>query len=153
MSRRVRVFVYGTLMRGHANHRVLVELDASRLGEARTAAPRTLVDLGPYPALLPADPARDAGAGAGAVSVSVSGELFEVDEAALEILDVFEGCPDLYVRERIALEGAGEAWTYVLARPIPRHAVVLAQGRYRGGGVALEKDAREREEEVLDKVR
>ncbi len=82
----------------------------------------------------------------------MAGELFEVAEAALEVLDVFEGCPDLYVRERIALEGS-EAWTYVLARPIPRHAVVLEDGRYPGGGVALAKDATEREEEVLDKVR
>jgi gamma-glutamylaminecyclotransferase len=149
VERRVRVFVYGTLMKGHVNHRVLVELEARPLGEARTIAPRTLVDLGPYPALLPADEARDA------VRPAVTGELFEVAEAALEVLDVFEGCPDLYRRERIALEGAegAEAWTYVLARPIPRHAVVLGEGRYVGGGVALERNAREREEEVLDKVR
>ncbi len=146
MERRVRVFVYGTLMKGQANHRVLVELDAIRLGAARTVASRTLVDLGPYPALLPASPERDA------ERCSVAGELFEVAEAGLEVLDVFEGCPDLYVRERIALEGS-EAWTYVLARPIPRHAVVLEDGRYPGGGVALAKDATEREEEVLDKVR
>ena len=146
MERRVRVFVYGTLMTGQANHRVLVELDAVRLGGARTIACRTLVDLGPYPALLPASPERDADRG------SVAGELFEVAEAALEVLDVFEGCPDLYVRERIALEGS-DAWTYVLARPVPRHAVVLEDGRYEGGGAALANDAFEREEEVLDKVR
>jgi len=41
----------------------------------------------------------------------------------------------------------------VLAKPIPRHAVVLSEGRYEGGGVPLEKDAMEREDEVLDKVR
>ena len=82
----------------------------------------------------------------------MSGELFEVTEAALEVLDVFEGCPDLYARERIVLEGS-EAWTYVLAKPIPRHAVVLSEGRYEGGGVPLEKDAMAREDEVLDKVR
>ena len=146
MERRVRVFVYGTLMTGQANHRVLAELDAVRLGEARTVASRTLVDLGPYPALLPASPDRDADRG------RVVGELFEVAEAALEVLDVFEGCPDLYVRERIALEGS-EAWTYALARPVPRHAVVLEDGRYQGGGVVLAKDATERREEVLDKAR
>jgi gamma-glutamylcyclotransferase (GGCT)/AIG2-like uncharacterized protein YtfP len=147
---RERVFVYGTLMLGHSNHRVLVELAAFRIGEARSVAARTLVDLGPYPALLPTDATRDAGA------AGVTGEIFEVDESALEVLDVFEGCPDLYRRERIALEHAGtaiEAWTYVLARPVPGHAVVLEKGRYCGGGVVLEKDAREREEEVLDKRR
>jgi len=78
--------------------------DAIHLSEARTVASRTLVDLGPYPALLPASAERDAERG------HVSGELFEVTEAALEVLDVFEGCPDLYARERIVLEGS-EAWT------------------------------------------
>jgi len=34
----------------------------------------------------------------------VTGELYEVEEASLEVLDVFEGCPDLYRRERIALD-------------------------------------------------
>lgn len=137
-------------MQGQSNHRVLVQLEAFRIGEARTAGPRTLVDLGPYPAVLAADPVRDAGAS------TVAGEIFEIDEAALDVLDVFEGCPDLYTRERIALEhgaAAIEAWTYVLARPVPRHAVVLETGRYSGGGVVLEEGAREREEEVLDKRR
>ena len=137
-------------MEGHSNHRVLVELDAKRIGAATTAKSRTLVDLGPYPALLPADAARDAGAS------RVAGEIYEIDESALDALDAFEGCPDLYRRERIALEHAGtalEAWTYVLARPVPRHAVVVETGRYGGGGAVLEKGARDREEEVLDKRR
>ena len=150
MSERAVVFVYGTLMQGQSNHRVLVELDAIRIGEARTAGPRTLVDLGPYPALLSADAVRDAGRSA------VVGEIFQVDGSALEVLDVFEGCPELYARERIALEHAGtaiEAWTYDLATPPPRHAVVQESGSYAGGGVVLERGARERQEEVLDKRR
>ena len=86
----------------------------------------------------------------------VEGEIYEIAEASLEVLDVFEGCPDLYARERIALVHDGaplEAWTYVLATPVPAHAVVVATGRYAGGGVVLEKGARERVEEVLDKRR
>ncbi|MBC7051966.1 gamma-glutamylcyclotransferase, partial [Salmonella enterica subsp. enterica serovar Enteritidis] len=50
MSARSLVFVYGTLMREQANHRVLVEIGARRVGEAVSMEPRTLVDLGPYPA-------------------------------------------------------------------------------------------------------
>jgi len=142
--RRVRVFVYGTLMREHPNHRVLAELDARCIGEATTATPRTLVDLGPYPALLPADAARDSSA------CCVAGELYELDDAKLDVLDSFEGCPDLYTRERVLLEHAGtptEAWTYVLAMAAPAHAVVVLTGRYAGGGVVLRVDARE----TLDK--
>lgn len=149
-----RVFVYGTLMRAQPNHRVLVEVGARFVAEARTREPRTLVDLGPYPALLPrdADAGPDAGADAGASRVA--GELYEVDDDALGVLDEFEGCPDLYTRERIALEDASaegdadadaglDAWTYVLARAVPPHARVVAGGRYRGGGRVLAEGARE----------
>lgn len=129
------VFVYGTLMQEQPNHRVLVQVGAKRIGEAHTAGARTLVDLGPYPALL----RREGGC-------PVAGELYEVDADALAVLDAFEGCPDLYARERIRLVREGEeleAWTYVLAREVPAHAVVVTSGRYAGGGVVLEVDARE----------
>jgi len=139
------VFVYGTLMRGQPNHRVLVDAGARFVAAAETAEPRTLVDLGPYPALLPRHAARDA--------TRVTGELYEIDEEALAVLDEFEGCPDLYTRERIGLTtetGPTEAWTYVFARPVPRHARVIAGGRYAGGGLVLVEGAREATD-LLDK--
>lgn len=129
------LFVYGTLMKGFANHRVLVELGAERLGTARTTAPRTLVDLGPYPALLPELAERDAG------SRPVEGELYAVGDDALVELDRFEGAPELYRREGVVVEteaGRVEAFTYVLARRVPARARVLASGRYERRGTALE---------------
>jgi gamma-glutamylcyclotransferase (GGCT)/AIG2-like uncharacterized protein YtfP len=144
MSARSLVFVYGTLMRGHANHRVLVEVGARRVGDALTAEPRTLVDLGPYPALL--------APGAALPTCRVAGEIYDVDDAALEVLDAFEGCPDLYARERIVLEHEGaelEAWTYVLAQKAPSHAALVTSGRYPGGGVVLLESAKEAD--ALDK--
>lgn len=132
----MRVFVYGTLMEGGANHRVLVDLGARKLGAAVTSAPRTLVDLGPYPALLARDAERDAKASC------VHGEVYEVAEDAIADLDEFEGCPDLYVRERIAL-AKGDAFTYVLARVAPSHAQPIDDGRYTGAGRFLRYDARE----------
>jgi gamma-glutamylcyclotransferase (GGCT)/AIG2-like uncharacterized protein YtfP len=154
------VFVYGTLMRAQPNHRVLVELGALGLGDATTAVGRTLVNLGPYPALLPFEAARD-----GAAS-SVFGELYALGDddddsdgalaaaalAALAALDAFEGCPALYRRERIGLEHAGaaiEAWTYVLARTAPRQARVVEGGRYLGGGIVLPGGAKRAD--ILDK--
>lgn len=137
----MRVFVYGTLMKGHANHRVLAALGARLIGAARTAKARTLVDLGPYPALLACDAERDARASC------VHGEVYEIDDAdaarALEVLDEFEGCPDLYAREAIAIEGGEEAWTYALACAVPAHARVVEGGRYAGTGRVLRQDARE----------
>lgn len=152
----VRIFVYGTLMRDAANHRVLVELGARFVATARTQAPRTLVDLGPYPALLRAPLLREPG-DSGAAS-SVHGELWTVSEAALAPLDAFEGCPTLYVRELVDLvvdDCSGEnsfietAWTYVFARPAPAHATAIFEGKYRAKGQVLRKTATE-VSEVLD---
>lgn len=129
------VFVYGTLMRAGANHAVLVRLGCRFVGTARTREPRTLVDLGPYPALLPI---RD---GAPSPATCIEGEIWELDDAALRELDAFEGCPDLYRRDRIALvagDGAElEAFVYALARRPPARARLIPTGRYAASGTVL----------------
>jgi gamma-glutamylcyclotransferase (GGCT)/AIG2-like uncharacterized protein YtfP len=134
----VHVFVYGTLMRGGANHGVLVRLGARYVGAARTARGRTLVDLGPYPALLPFDDSRDA------VAPNVHGEVFAVEESMLPELDEFEGAPTLYLREPIDLvtdAGAANAFTYVFAKKMPKSAQPVTTGRYVKVGAILEKGA------------
>ena len=136
----VHVFVYGTLMRGGANHPVLVRLGARYVAAARTARGRTLVDLGPYPALLPLDAARDA------VAPNVHGEVFALDDAMLPELDAFEGVPTLYVRESIDLvtdEGEATAFTYVFAKKTPKSAQPVTTGRYVKVGSILEHGAKE----------
>jgi gamma-glutamylaminecyclotransferase len=102
----------------------------------RTKSPRTLVDLGPYPAVLAADVARDASA------TCVQGEVHTIDDASLPALDDFEGCPTLFMRERITLvtdDGADiEAFVYVLAlATLPPHARVVTTGIYEATGRAL----------------
>jgi len=132
------VFVYGTLMRAGANHAVLLRLGCRFVGLATTREPRVLVDLGPYPALLPS------GREESAVSC-VSGEVWEIDDSALRELDAFEGSPELYTRERIRLlvdpevdeGGELEAFVYVLARRPPAHARVITSGRYAEAGTVL----------------
>jgi gamma-glutamylcyclotransferase (GGCT)/AIG2-like uncharacterized protein YtfP len=136
----VHVFVYGTLMRGGANHAVLIRLGARYVAAARTARSRTLVDLGPYPALLPLDETRDA------VAPTVHGEVFALDESALPALDEFEGVPELYRREPIDLltdEGATNAFTYVFAKKMPKNAQPVTTGRYVKFGSILEHGAKE----------
>ena len=150
------VFVYGTLLRGAANHDVLARLGARFVARARTAEPRTLLDLGPYPALLPRDAERDRDAS------PVFGEVYAVPDGALDDLDVFEGCPDLYRREPIALEPDGahggeptpsKAFTYVLARRPPARARPVPGGRYAVRGAALPAGASPSQlgEDPLDK--
>jgi gamma-glutamylaminecyclotransferase len=155
-----RVFVYGTLMHGQPNHHVLAELGARAVragatattAAAATAAPRTLLDLGPYPALLAADAAE------GRPATRVIGELYDLPGDALDALDAFEEVPDLYRRERIAVEQDGateEAWTYVLAGNPPPHARVLTTGRYAAGTIvrgphADEADTLDKRAEISD---
>jgi gamma-glutamylcyclotransferase (GGCT)/AIG2-like uncharacterized protein YtfP len=61
-----RLFVYGTLRRGEANHHRLAQ--ATFLGEARTRPEFRLVDLGRFPGLLPGG------------STAVVGEVYDVPE-------------------------------------------------------------------------
>ncbi|MCW5831892.1 MAG: gamma-glutamylcyclotransferase [Labilithrix sp.] len=152
------VFVYGTLMRAGANHSVLARLGGTFAGYATTREPWTLVDLGPYPALVRA---RD---GAPAATTRVTGEVWTIDDRALRELDAFEGCPELYTRERIAVlvestsddERTGDdarrggaparrdltprdvrAFVYLLAGRPPASARVIASGRYTAAGTPL----------------
>jgi gamma-glutamylcyclotransferase (GGCT)/AIG2-like uncharacterized protein YtfP len=98
----IDLFVYGSLMRGEANHRLLAGAEA--LGAARTAAEFELVDLGPYPGLV---------AGGGS---AVVGELYRVDGGIVVRLDAFEGHPGYFRRSPIRLVDGRPAEAYLLAR-------------------------------------
>lgn len=105
------LFVYGTLKRGQPNHRLLTGQHFVR--EAKTEPRYRLYDLGPYPGM-----AEDPRGG-----VAVTGELWEVDAACLAALDEFEGVPDLYVRARVAAQGAaGPVEAFLYNRAIPPEA-------------------------------
>lgn len=115
-----RVFVYGTLLRGLANHHWL---EGGRfVAPAVTAEPLLLVDLGDYPALLeqPGTP--------------VVGEVWEVDDRGLERLDRLEDYPALYDRRPVRLQSGESALVYVL-RGVPEdHGAVatpIPSGDYR----------------------
>jgi gamma-glutamylcyclotransferase (GGCT)/AIG2-like uncharacterized protein YtfP len=130
------VFVYGTLMRGEVNHRLLA--GAEWVGEHRTEPCFTLVNLGAYPGLI-----------AGG-RVAVTGELYLVDGAGLRALDVLEDYPRLYRRGRLRT-ASGRAWTYLYRgsvrdrpaipsgdwRSISRHAAAV-----RSAGVQGRRDAK-----------
>jgi gamma-glutamylcyclotransferase (GGCT)/AIG2-like uncharacterized protein YtfP len=105
----VRLFVYGTLMRGEAYHHRLME-QRPFLGKAKTEAAFELVDLGEYPGLV-----------AGGAT-AVVGELFEMDAATLKVVDQLEGHPHLYQRTEIRLEDGSMALAYLLP--------AAARGRY-----------------------
>jgi gamma-glutamylcyclotransferase (GGCT)/AIG2-like uncharacterized protein YtfP len=88
------VFVYGSLLRGEANHGRLA--GARFVGPATTAPHYELVDLGEYPAMIVGG------------ATAVIGELYAVDTNMLRRLDRFEGHPGSYRRCRILMaDGAG----------------------------------------------
>jgi gamma-glutamylaminecyclotransferase len=105
---RTILFLYGTLKHGQRSHHLVT--GQRYVGEAITEPRYRLYDLGPYPGMV-----RDEANG-----LAVTGELWEVDDACLTALDEFEGAPDLYTRERIAVQGvAGPVEAYLYNRPPP----------------------------------
>lgn len=104
------IFVYGTLKRGGSNHAFLA---AQRFrGEARTPPGYALYSLGDYPGMV-----RDR-----TDSEGVTGEVWDVDAAALAKLDELEGVAEgLYTRECIRLSepwSTVEVHTYLYARAL-----------------------------------
>ena len=115
------VFVYGTLLRGEANHGLL---DGAERLEAEARVRGTLYDTGEgYPALI-----LEEGGGAGLVA----GEIYAVDELTLAALDALEdyfgpGDPrNLYERvETTVLVPGGERRALVYVFPAARAAAGL----------------------------
>ena len=111
------LFVYGSLLSGERNHRVLE--GAHFIGEARTAPRFSLHDLGSYPAMVAHG------------THAIAGEIYEVDELTLARLDTFEGHPSYYERCTTALEDGGMAETYLLPRDQAGRAPRIGSGDWR----------------------
>lgn len=120
----MRIFVYGTLLRGERYHDVLG--GAPLVSEGRTAPGFRLVDLGEYPALV------RGGEGA------VVGEVYDVDDATLAALDQLEDHPRLYQRTPIVLAGDGAAVeAYLLGAERAAGLPVIASGSWRARAAAV----------------
>lgn len=105
------LFVYGSLKRGFRLH---AHLQAGTFrGVARTKPGYALYRLGWYPGMV-----------AEATSDGVSGELYEVPETLLPVLDEVEGVPHLYQRTRITITCAEYSpetvavFTYLYQQPV-----------------------------------
>jgi gamma-glutamylcyclotransferase (GGCT)/AIG2-like uncharacterized protein YtfP len=96
----LRLFVYGLELSGEPEHPLLE--GAQLLGEIRTAPHYTLVDVGPYPALLSRG------------TVSIAGELYSIDRKLRFTLDVKRQVPALFQRITVTLGDGSEAETYAM---------------------------------------
>lgn len=111
------LFVYDTLREGEPLH---AQLGESRfIGVASTLPAFSLVDLGPYAALLRGG------------STSVVGELYAVSLQTRRQLDVERQVPLLFNRERVQLADGSEADAYILPADKARGRRRLAQGDWK----------------------
>ena len=98
------VFVYGSLLRGLGNHRVIA--DGELLGEGVTDANYHMVSLGGFPGVI-----EDG-------KTAIVGELYRVSDATLRGLDQLEGNGSFYTRVQRTItltDGRTRtAWIYLL---------------------------------------
>jgi gamma-glutamylcyclotransferase (GGCT)/AIG2-like uncharacterized protein YtfP len=113
----VRLFVYGSLLKGEREHALLA--GATFAGVVRTAPAYTLVEVPPYAALL-----TDG-------SVSVVGELYVIDKKLRFTLDVKRQCPVLFHRVTVRLEDGSEAEAYAMREEQVRGKRRIKHGSYR----------------------
>jgi len=113
----IPVFVYGTLKRGHGNHRELE--GATFLGEGQTAE-RYALHVQRLPMVDRNNPVS-----------SIQGELYLVDRATFADLDRLEGHPNCYrrylIRVVLADGSVRAAWMYFFDRP---DGPIMESGRY-----------------------
>ena len=115
--RTTRIFVYGSLLSGQPNHRVLAR--AALVAEAVTEPRFALHDLGAFPGMV-----------AGGEH-AIAGEVYTVDGDTLAALDRLEGVPRFYQRAPIALADGTTAETYLLTRAQVEGRPVIATGSWR----------------------
>jgi gamma-glutamylaminecyclotransferase len=99
--REFRLFVYGSLLPGEADHELLSA--AEHLGTVHTTAEYYFVELNTFPALVPGG------------KLEVKGELYRVDLLTLGRIDVRKQHPVLFQRKTIRLKSGEAAETYLMA--------------------------------------
>jgi gamma-glutamylaminecyclotransferase len=106
------LFLYGTLKRGQKNHHFMA--DQEFLGEASTMPLYRLYALGWHPGMV-----LDADGG-----VEVRGELWAVDDRILAQLDEYEGVPNWFIRQDIAVRDCFETvQAYLYNQNVPPGAI------------------------------
>jgi len=106
------MFFYGTLKAGGQSNHLLAGADF--VGPARTLPLYRLYGLGRHPGLV-LDRAN---------GVAVHGELWAVDDALLAQLDEYEGTPDWFRREAVAVaDHFGDVQAYFFNGAVPGDAL------------------------------
>ncbi|VDM07711.1 unnamed protein product [Wuchereria bancrofti] len=119
MARLALVFVYGTLKRGEPNASVMADLVTGMqkfIGTGKT--------INAYPLIIASEYNIPFCLDKPGIGNRINGELYEVDEQKLEVLDKFEGHPTFYRRQpqQVEMDHNGTtvtAWIYMLPKWTP----------------------------------
>ncbi|VDK87799.1 unnamed protein product [Litomosoides sigmodontis] len=118
IARMALVFVYGTLKRGEPNASVMTDLVT---GMQRFAGTGRTVNA--YPLIIASKYNIPFCLNKCGIGNRIRGELYEVDDQKLEILDKFEGHPTFYRRQSEEVEmddgTVVTAWIYLLPKWTP----------------------------------
>lgn len=122
MLAKVKIFVYGTLKRGWGNNAIIH--DQTFVDTARTVRSNfTMYSLGGYPGVVAGDS-------------HITGEIWEVDDAAFKRCDRLEGHPTFYRRETTeVIDSQGnshECWMYVYQYAIQEGSKPIASWNHAG---------------------
>lgn len=100
----IRVLVYGTLKKGHSNHVLLEEAEADFIGYDSTTGMYNMWDMGQIPAMMDSNNEH-----------RIRGELYAINPEGLVALDMLEGHPNFYRRQKLWTDiHRRRAWVYML---------------------------------------
>lgn len=101
----IRVVVYGTLKADQPNEIVMQEAKGQFMGFDSITGPFRMVDLGGIPAVIDAPDETN----------TIFGQLYSVDGEGLATLDMLEGHPNFYCREKMWTDKMEKrAWIYLM---------------------------------------
>ena len=117
----IRVFVYGTLKRGHSNHYLIKDgKDSKFLGREILEGPYTMLDLRYYPGVIRQDSNSS-------LSRRIYGEVYRISEETLEVLDTLEGNGRFFTRRQIPTRFK-KAWAYFIPEAYLQNGKDIIQG-------------------------
>tara|TARA_R100001015_G_C4621852_1_gene179149 strand:- start:1209 stop:1562 length:354 start_codon:yes stop_codon:yes gene_type:complete len=114
----MKIFVYGTLLKGEGNNSLIKNENSKFLGKSVTSRGFTLYDLGGFPGMV------KGGTG------SVVGEIYEVDSFTIARLDILEGHPQFYRRSIIELQTGEKVQAYILDQGYVRGCPIIKSGSW-----------------------
>lgn len=98
----MKIFTYGSLMRGEFNNLMLDCGENKFISKGITKREFELYDMGSFPGIVTGG------------SNAIVGEVWDICQITLTRLDILESHPDFYKRERIVLQGGEKVQTYIL---------------------------------------